>query len=532
MIHKLLTLAIISLLILGCNNEDNTIQPEETSEEVDTTPPVLSIVDLQEELENGIEVATTLNISIQDESNTVSTSVLINAREILKSNQKSFSFEINPFDFPNGENTLSIVSSDSEGNQSEQTQTFEVNKLLVSIAAPLVPSDSQLFFSVNTMDGDLVAFAPVNRPLEIVKLYANDNFTVQPIVVTSYEMQPQSINKASLESIANIQPGTNLVGFQEAAGLRTENTVDTSPYLDNGIVLDITGITTEKLANSLFGAGFNHGATSHNIVSQNSEYTAQLFFRFQQSQTVRNAIIYPSGFFIDPEEEQISIEDYKYLFIQNPSNSTFSFQDFKIPATTEYVNIPSSTTSYLVRTFGFSDNEAFVNNDFRYIYDLNFENINNTVEVPVIDEFQILRNSLLLNLDDRRRLEVSTLGFKDITLPDWTAVRSGNTINMSGELDKFTLSFILGDNPDISMAWSFTDKYTENYEMPFETFVFPDEFINYANEQSLSLVDFNTRGIFRVEQFNSSEPLDYEELLFSIFTYTQLGDVYILRTDL
>lgn len=529
MYKKLLLIASLFLLFIGCNPEENEQSnlPEDTVEEVDTTAPIPSITGLEVDL----EVTTTINISIQETSTIEEISVLVNQSEILNTKEKVFSFELNPFDYPNGENTLSIVAKDSEGNQSEENQTFEVNKLLVSIAAPAVPAVSQLFFSVNTMDGDLVAFAPVTRPLEIVKLYADDDFTPQPIIVTSYEMQPEAVYKASLKSIGGIEPGTDLLKLQEAAGFKSENTIDTSPYLEGGIVLNVTDINNEKLANSLFGAGYNHSAISRNTNGQSDNYEAQIFFRFQESQSVNNAFIYPSSFFIPNDEQQISIEEYKYLFIENPSNSTYSIQDFKV-ADTEFINIPSSVTSSFLRTFGFLNNEAFKNNDYRYVYDLNIENTNNLLELPLIKEFEFLRNSLILNLNDRRRLEISTLGFKDVVLPEWTVMRSDNTINMTGEFDKFTLSFILGDNPDVSMAWDFTDKYQESFEMPFESFEFPEEFITYSSAQNLSLLDFNSRGIFYIEQFDSSEPWVYEELLFNIFTYTKLGDVYILRTDL
>ncbi|MEO0570964.1 MAG: hypothetical protein AAF039_04610, partial [Bacteroidota bacterium] len=84
----------------------------------------------------------------------------------------------------------------------------------------------------------------------------------------------------------------------------------------------------------------------------------------------------------------------------------------------------------------------------------------------------------------------------------------------------------------IGMQWSYTDKSQESYSIPFESFQFPEEFTSYAASQNLNISNLNGDSIFFVEQFDSSEALDYEQLLFSIFNYTSLGDVYILRNNL
>jgi len=177
--------------------------------------------------------------------------------------------------------------------------------------------------------------------------------------------------------------------------------------------------------------------------------------------------------------------------------------------------------------------ESFRNHKYHYIYDRRgVENNNNTIEIPVIDKFGIVRNQVLLTLNDSRTLTASTLGLKDISLPDWTATRSANIVEMSGDFDKFTLSLILNNNPDIGMRWSFTHKYQENFLIPFESFEFPEEFTNYATSQNLDISNINSDSIFYLEQFDSSESLKYEELLFSIFNYTHFGDVYKLRSNL
>ncbi len=522
---KLFALAIVFLLVIACDTGENreVSLPDDTFEEIPDIPIV--------GFEANLEVATTLNISIPANSNIERTSVLVNEDELLTTTNKTFSFDLNPFDYPTGQNTLSLVFSDAEGNESRQTETFEVNKLLVSIAAPLVADSQQVYFSVNTMDGELLSFASVNRKLEIVKLYADDDFTPQPIIVTSYVLRPEAIYRATINSIANIEPGTDLVKHQEAGGIPTENTYEAGS--DNVFFVDVTNITSEILAKSLLAAAYGHIGSSFPLEQQTTGFETRLQFRSGINPTIENAFIYTSNSFLDPSGDKIGIEDYEYLFLETLPNSSISFQQFEKPTETRTINIPNTAVSYFVDTFGYLSEESFRNNKYHFIYDQKgIENINNTMQIPLIDKFEIVRNQVLLTLNDSRTLTVSTLGLKDIAPLDWTATRSGNTVEMSGDFDKFTLTLVLDNNPDISMRWLYTEKYQENYSMPFESFEFPEEFTSYASSQNLNISNINADSIFFVEQFDSSEPLEYEELLFNIFNYTHLGDVYILRNSL
>ena len=218
MIKKILFLTFLSLSFIACEDENST----ETDIITETTAPEISLINFSSEL----EVLTDINFTIKSASDNVNSVLSMNGKEVLTSDKKSFSFKINPFDYPTGENTLSIVVTDAEGNQNEQSKTIELRKLLVSIAAPFTSDSQEVWLSANTLDGELLAFTKATRQYEIVKMYANDDFIEQPIVVTSYLLSPDAIYKAQLKSIASIQPGTDLVKFQEASRVRTENTYD------------------------------------------------------------------------------------------------------------------------------------------------------------------------------------------------------------------------------------------------------------------------------------------------------------------
>lgn len=524
MIKKILILSFISLLFTACEDEN----PIETDITTETTTPEISLINFSSEL----EVLTDINFTIKSASDNVNSVLSMNGKEVLTSDKKSFSFKINPFDYPTGENTLSIVVTDSEGNQTEESKTIELRKLLVSIAAPFTSDSHEVWFSANTLDGELLAFTKTTRQYEIVKMYANDDFIEQPIVVTSYILSPDAIYKAQLESIASIQPGTDLVKFQEAARVRTENTYDFKPNTSNELVLDILDIDSEKIANSLLGIGFTHFAEPRNTITGAQGYNTQLTFIHKPSQTITDAFIHTSNIFNVNTEEKIQIEDFKYLFLEQPVSSSISFQEFKAPTTTQSINIPDESQNYLFQHHGFKNQTAFENFDFRLLYNINKENDNNKIEFPVINEFSIYQNSIFITLNENKRLEVSTLGIKDIQIPDWNATKSGNTILMTGDYDKFTLYFWREILPDIGIIWYFTDKYQESYELPFESFVFPEEFINYASSQNLSLIDFNNNTNFYIEQFNALESNNYEETIFGEVQLSLLADVYVLKSNL
>lgn len=526
MINRIVTLFLLSLLIIGCDSKEN--ESPEIDEELDTTPPVLSISGL----ESSIEVVTTLNITIQDESNMVNTTVSINEQEVFSSNQKSFSFEVDPFDYPTGENSLTIISNDGEGNESIQSQNFEVRKLLVSIAAPLIASSQQVLISVNTMAGDLLAFTEVNRQVENVDLYADDDFSPQPIVVTSYILSPDTVVKAKLNSVTHIEPGTDLIAFQDAGGVPTENTYDGSPF-SFPYTINVTEIETSKLGNSLLAIGNNHSAISNDAFEESGGFTVQLPFR-AQTEMIENAVIYTSNLFAANIDDQIAVDDFKYLLVEEPTNSSISFSEFKTPSSIETIAIPSLATTYASRIFGFLDGEAYGNNEFRYLHDASYtENLNGLIDIPVIDEFDIVRNSAIMQLNDNRRLEVSTLGIKNIPdVPQWDAILSGESIIMSGEFDKFTILSVTSDNPDVRLDWSYTDKPQENFSLPFESFEFPAEFLAYATAQNLNLSSLHSNSLYIISLFDSSEELEFEELLFNTDSYKGLGDVFILSFNL
>ncbi|KPM33562.1 Hypothetical protein I595_465 [Croceitalea dokdonensis DOKDO 023] len=531
MTNKLLTLASIFVLLLSCDEEKVSVQPEIMSEEIDTTPPKVSIPNFEEVLGNSVEVATTIAVSIEEDSEIEEVSVLVNQSEILNTKEKVFSFELNPFNYPNGENILSIVAKDSENNRTQQNEVFEVNKLLVSIAAPTVPPESQLFFSVNTMNGDLLAFALVTRPLEIVKLYADDDFTPQPIIVTSYEMQPEAIFKANLNSIANIEPGTDLVAFQEAAGVNTENTFESNPIIQP-FTIKINSIPNNVLANSFFVVSYNHLGQSTDVINSSEGLETQMRYDSLDT-TIENTLIYTSSSIAEAKANNtIALEDYRYLLLENPKDTTLSFSEFKSPESTISFSVPSNSETFSQRLVGYKDSNGYLDNEFFYLFDSKGTPENNTISLPVIPELSVVTNELTLVLDDGNTFEANTFGIKDVSIPIWSAVRTEDLVTVSGVYDKVEMLLQTNDNPDAVMSWSFTDRPNDNYTLIFNSFELPSEFIDYAAMNNLDLSNLISTSRISIKQFASSKPYEYEELLFYPFLPSRPDDIYILTSNL
>ena len=524
MIKKLLTLPLLLWMVMACDSNENeqTSLPDDTSEEL----PEIPIVGF----EANLEVATTLNISIPENSNIERTSVLVNEDELLSTTNKTFSFDLNPFDYPTGQNTLSLVFSDTDGNESRQSKTFEVNKLLVSIASARVFSSRQAFFSVNTLQGELIAFANVTKEVENINLYANDGFVEQPIVVTSYIINSGEFYQVDVHSISDLEPGTDLIALQRAAGITTEDTFDGSPLI-TPFTIDVFDLDTEEQGESLFAVGHNHIVEANSTTPGTGGFTSQLRF-ISNNEPIRDVVLYTSQSGTVAVDNQFNIEDYRYRLIPNPTDQSLSFTEFETASNTVTFNIPDNTENYTFRVFGFLNQTALANNEYRYVYDSNSGNTSSQIQFPVIPEYTILRNDLRISLNGgNTSFKASTLGEKDIALPNWSASLSGDVIALSGDFDKFTTSFSRSSTGGV-FNWKYTTEQKENFELPFDDFELPSELLTFATANNLDLSAINSTENFRIALFDSSKEVTYAELLFHPFTYHLLDDVYELSFGL
>ncbi|MEO0901091.1 MAG: hypothetical protein AAFY00_03415, partial [Bacteroidota bacterium] len=165
MLKNLFALTLISLFFLSCSSDssssDDVIPPDGGNppiSEEDTTAPVVSISDILD----VVEVLTPIQFSITDSSNNVTTQIFIDDTEVFSSQEKQFTFELDPYDFPSGAKTMRVVSEDSSENETTETVSFELKRLLFRLPdaqGRISNSFQDYFMALNSQDGDLLASA-------------------------------------------------------------------------------------------------------------------------------------------------------------------------------------------------------------------------------------------------------------------------------------------------------------------------------------------------------------------------------------
>ncbi|GMN05069.1 hypothetical protein MTsPCn5_04570 [Croceitalea sp. MTPC5] len=519
MYRKLLLLPFLFLIINGCDSEESeqTNLPDDTVGEVDTTAPIPTITGLELDL----EVATTIDISIQEASDIEEILVFVNQSEILNTKEKTFSFELNPFDYPNGENTLSIIAKDSEGNQSEENQTFEVNKLLASIASPYLIDNGRVFISANKMTGELITTVEVFRDFEIVKLYADDDFTEQPIVVTSYVMLGENnLVISEIKSIASITPGTDLVKFQDNARSWTENTFRPGQDYDY-FSFSVEEIESERIARSLSG-GSGIGLTDFvgvsigNVMEQTNGFTGNLRGRGSSNSTLNNILIHTTNSSLGPDFEKITMNDYKYLFVNDPNGQSISYSQFRSLDKIGEIQLPNNVEPYFIEVSGYKDETAYHNQNYSSMYTSSLENVvNGAIEIPIVDDFNLIISNISFSINGYSRMSASVVGEKSIEIPNWNAQKSQESIFLTGDFDLFKLSFSkTSPSGDRLVSWEYFHEKQDEVKLNIESFEFPEIIESLAEISQYDLESIKTPDRENIELIGSTGNLKYEELLF------------------
>ncbi|MEM8846549.1 MAG: hypothetical protein AAGD17_05540 [Bacteroidota bacterium] len=517
-------LTISILLVLGCSSSDDQTDPD--IPEVDTTAPTISINGLSDTL----ETLSTITISISDVSETVSSSITLNGNEILSSTEKQFSLEIDPFDFPNGNTTLVVTSTDANNNEGMESVSFELRRLLFRIAAPFFPANNQVYFSANALDGSLLGTTQVTTPRDIVNVYAEEEIPRQQLVVTSYVLQPDFAFQ-TLNSIANIESGTDLVVLQEAAGIANINTFMPGMPGPN-LNITINDIPDEDLALSVYAAGVDYFGNNPSASMINPmDYSSALTLRREEE--VLSPFIYTSSIF-NLNGIIIDLDDYRYTFLDELTDKTLSFSDFMSPTETQTIAIPSITNAYSLSLFGFENQNQYDNGLFRTIYDTRstFSSSSQTfsgITLPIIDAFDIVSTSIFLGFDDERTMNIATRGLKDITIPNWTAVPENNEIVTSGDYNIYGIELSANGIDNTTLFWSYTGSSQERISLPFETFELPAAVAETTRIQNIDFGSLHTNSNITIGLIGFEQDATYEEMIFQPFVLGGLGDRTTLR---
>mgnify|MGYP000430045512 CR=1 FL=1 len=509
---RLLT-ALIVFVTISCDQEENIIEFNGEDENA----PKISVKGFTTE----IEVATQISIEITDDSETVNNRLIVNGEKILENSDKNFKFDINPFDYPVGENKFVLYSVDEDGNETKFENTTIIKKFLASIASPHLMGNGRVFISANSMSGELLTNVEVFKDFENVKLYADDNFSEQPIIITSYILLGADNGVFSeIKSIFNIEPGTNLIEYQKNSGTFTENTYNpTSPT--ESFSIEVHEFEFENIANSLLG-NYRNGWDSfaqiftYDVVEEPNGFKSNLIGSVSMSANVEDLLLHTTNSTLDSSFDKIKLEDYRYLFVNTSNEQSISFSQFLPPDDIGYIYLPDNVERYSLSVTGFKNESAMNQQNYSTVFSESPRNFNkNTIEIPLINEFGLIISKISFPVNAYTSMEASVVGEKTIEIPDWSGQKNGELITLNGDFDLFhllTVKRLPIENKTV--RWEYFHKKENQVNLNIESFEFPEIIKSLASASFFELESIKTPDIESVTFIGSSGDLDYEQLLF------------------
>ncbi|WP_430965414.1 hypothetical protein [Spongiimicrobium sp. 2-473A-2-J] len=508
-----------ALLFFGCSssNEDPpVVNPPETP---DNTAPSITLLGL----EAVVEVLTTLNITVTDNSDNVTSSVLVDGTEVFSSSQKQFSYELDPFDFLDGEHEISIESVDDSENKGMALDTFESKKLLFAVTTTDFNSDLiDLFFSLHSLEGKLIEYRNVAISAEELHFYAPDNFKRQSFIASEIVLGKNGFEFDVITSYADIVPGTNETEIQNARANEFPNY--SGIKRDGSFSLGI--MDTDFTPFGLFSTNYStirtfRGATSSSFDFEYDTTATQNIFIYTLPINSRN------------------LDEYSYFILDDFKDQTISLNDFELPPQTNTVNLPAGSLNFNFSLRGFANEAGFNNNNFNQIVNFagNPSDFNNTMELPVIDAYNVVQQRLNIQLDNKRSIESWFKGFGDIVIPGWSVSRAGNEVSISADYvrSSFRLDFerpgSTGSSPLAPFIWSFTNRPNTTVSIPFGSMEIPEEVANNLLAKGFDLTNMDSPDKLTFTLYTFEEETSYEELIFNFYT-NQRGDQTFMTFDI
>ncbi|MFD2101143.1 hypothetical protein [Flagellimonas iocasae] len=435
-----------------------------------------------------IEVSTKVDILIQSETN-VSSTLYINDIEVSKSNNKSISFTIDPFDYPLGANTLKIVSIDQEGNKSELAQSFTLKRLLCKLNRVWGHCD---FVAVHTLDGKLVEYKSYDGTP--ISFYADDDYDRQNLVVTSYQLNTID-NRTNITSYFDVEPGTENLGGDEyieefwlgrPSYGNTQTEIQLSTPSGTGLISSPSGVLIAPNGNLIF-TSVSDG--SHNFLYE--ENSTEDFFLF-------------SVLLANPTFEN----KYVKLGLDDFLNDNYSAEDFLPIENFKEVAIENidELTYYSVRAY--ENYEAVENIRFHVInYDdfrLSPLTQSSTIRTPLFDDFEIYRAEFIAPMTNNARIWAKKqINPEDVTidLPLMNLTKNSGNLTFTGDtaytFSELTYTGYLdnGSGNYTNFRWNVYQKFNNEISLVGLEIEHPQEILEYMNLTEVANLSNSDPGI-------------------------------------
>jgi|UPI000832BD7F hypothetical protein len=470
-----------------------------------------------------IEVSTKVDILIQSETN-VSSTLYVNDIEVSKSNNKSISFIIDPFDYPLGANTLKVVSIDQEGNKSELAQSFTLKRLLCKLNRVFGHSD---FVAIHTLDGNLVDYQ-TNEGTPI-SFYADDDFHRQNLVVTSYQLNSFD-NRTYITSYFDVVPGTENLGgddYIEEFWLgrstygNTQTEIQLTTPTGTGLISSPSGVLIAPNGNLIF-TSVSDGL--HNFLyEQNSTEDFYLFSVLLANPTFENKYM------------KLGLEDFL--------NANYSTEDFLPIESFKEVSVENidELTYYSVRAY--ENYEAVENIRFHVVnYDdfrLSPLTQSSTIRTPLFDDFEIYWAEFNAPMINNARVRANKRIYADdvsIELPLMNLTENTGFLTFTGDAE-YTFSELTytgyvdnGSGNYTNFRWNVYQKFNNEISLAGLEIEHPQEILKYMNlteTANLSNSDSSINTLYCSLHLYEEEVV-FENMMFGPGYYSnQKGDQYI-----
>lgn len=500
---------VLFFLLLAISCEESATENEVVDNDSDTSLPNILVSGLEE----TIEVKSTIEINISDDSDMVSSVVFINGEEVLSTVEKSFSLEINPYDYPIGETTLIVTSTDEEGNTGQYQSKFDIKRLLVTIAAPFNPVTEKKLIFINDPNGKLLETYETTRPKEVASVYTTMETEVEFITVSiaSFSYTPDKDFGLFIDSYSEINPGTDLSIAQERNGVVTERTQD--PIQGRTAFYPLIVNDSEQIASSLLSISFEHLINVNSIEETNNGFISNV----QLSTSNPN---FPEAFLFTSEQMSvvggfgnIAKEDYSFLSLTNENQLSTAPLNFQKPEEWQSIEIPGDVNYYFLSGIGFRNETAYSNNQYHYFYQTQRRNETNQIEIPMIEEFSKKKVTYIMFSNRQNRvLRGYTPIDNVITWPDWHVNVNNDQINFIGNFNLIVLYRSIS-NDSSRIQWDFRITPKNMFKLPYETFELPEDVLGYLNFHGLEVKNPDNSDIFRVKL--TAKDLPYTDIIFN-----------------
>ncbi len=506
-----LTVLILLFIFSSCGTDspDNPLVSEKVEINVIGLPRIL-------------EKSTELSIVVQSASNTITT-VYIDNQEAISSNDKNFTFTLDPFNHIIGDKTLKVISVDEENNQSEVSYSFQLRKLLFTLNYLFTQSD---YVAIHTLDGELVTYEKYEG--QSMTFYAGDDFERQNFIVSAYQFNSFD-TRTYIRSYSDLEPGSANLSFEEQEeefqGLRLG-------------ITDKIKLRVSSIGSNLIG-GYN------GIVQADTGNLVYFPISDGEYDFLYNTDLQEDFYLFSVYEGEPTFKN-KYLTakINDLSENSYTEEDFSPIENHKEVSVSlDNTHSFSYTVEGYRNLEDYYNYKFHLVNsDYLSLQTNSKVRIPLLDEFslyQVKFSTLLGNNSSVRVNQHLSIDENEIRIPSMNLTKTDNSFLFTGEreYDYSVLTYSdyteneIGDYSDF--VWSFYQGFKEKIGLSIFNFEHPKEVLESMNSISLNPFDVVDEGkSLHCSLSDHEDEVTFENLVFSQgYSSNEKGYQYVFNFE-